>query len=207
MVKYQVQEEQFIEVKSPIDRLREQWTAQSGANFLRQIKLVQQEPELVQYAELARLPGWTQPLMFALQGLLLVAVLLSGLNWLITKDNGRQADEIAAVKADLEVEMKRLQGVIDASKFEISRVIRSNKKEGFTVGASGPTLSKQEALQQLNPLIEKTKTSQQEYTRRAALRQKELHAIGDAHALACSGTPVVFVLALIFAAQLFRRGV
>ena len=127
MVEYQVQEEQFIEVKSPIDRLREQWMSQSGASFLRQIKLVQQYPELIQYAELARLQGWTQPLMFALQALLLIAVLLSGLNWLITRDNGKQADEIAAVRADLETEMKRLQGVIDASKFEISRIILSGK--------------------------------------------------------------------------------
>jgi len=206
-VEYQVQEEQFIEVKSPIDRLRDQWTAESGAPFLRQFKLIQQNPELIQYVELARLPGWSQPLMFALKGLLLAAVLLCGLNWLITKDKGKQADDIAVVKADLDVEMKRLEGVIDASKFEISRVILSSKKEGFTVGDSGPRLNKHEALQRLNDLIEKTKASQQEYTHRAALQEKELHAIGDAHTLAYSGTPVIFTLALIFAAQLFRRSI
>ena len=113
-MEYQLQEEEFIEVKSPIDRLKERRTAQAGSiAFFRQFSLIQQNPELVQYAELARIKGWSQPLMFALQGLLLAAVLLSSVNWLLTKDHGKQTDEIAAVKADLETEMKRQQGVID----------------------------------------------------------------------------------------------
>ena len=152
-MEYQLQEEQFIEVKSPIDRLKERWAAQSSSiGFLRQRSLIQQNPELVQYAELARIKGWSQPLMFALQGLLLAAVFLSGMNWLITKDRGKQADEIAAVKADLDIEMKRQQGVIDAAQWEISRIRKSVKSAGFTVGPSGP-LSKEDALQQLDALM------------------------------------------------------
>ena len=205
-MEYQLQEEEFIEVKSPIDRLKERWTAQSSSiSFLRQLNLIQQNPELVQYAELARIKGWSQSLMFALQGLLLAAVLLSSVNWLLTKDRGKQTDEIAAVKADLETEMKRQQGVIDAAQWEISRIKKSAKSTGFTVGSSGP-LTKEDALLQLDALIEKTGKSQQEYTNRAAAKEKELHALSDALALAACGTPVVFSLALIFAAQVFRRG-
>jgi hypothetical protein len=204
-VQYEVQAEEFIEVKSPIDRLRERWTAQQDCvGLLRQIKLLQQNPELVQYAELASLRGWSQPLLFAAQGILLVAVLLSGVNWMMTKDRGKQADEVAAVKADVVTEMKRLDGVIEAAQWEASRIRKSSKTAGFTVaGVSG--LEKEDALQRLDALSAEAHKSEDDYKAKAAVKEKQLHAEGDALALAYSGTPVIFSLALIFAAQLFRR--
>jgi hypothetical protein len=204
-VQYEVQAEEFIEVKSPIDRLRERWTAQQDpVSLLRQIKLLQQNPELVQYAELASLRGWTQPLLFAAQGILLVAVLLSGANWMMTKDHGKQAEDIAVVKADVVTEMKRLDGVIEAAQWEASRIKKSAKSSGFTVaGVAG--LEKEDALQRLDALSAEARKSEDDYKAKAAVKEKQLHAEGDALALANSGTPIIFSLALIFAAQLFRR--
>lgn len=206
MQQHEVQPEEFLEVKSPIDRLREQWKAEkTSLGFVRQIKLLRQKPELVQYAELARLPGWTPALIFALQGILVIAVLLSAANWMLTKDRCRQADEIVALKADVETEMKRLDGVVAAARWEISRVKKSFKTAGFTVATSGPTLTKEAALQRLDDLIQQTQSAGQEYKTQAEIKEKQLRAQGDALTLARSGTPLVFALALIFAAQLFRR--
>lgn len=201
----EVQVEEFIEVRSPIDRLRERWAAQQDpVSFLRQVKLLQENPELVQYAELAGLRGWMQPLMFAATGILLASLLLSGLNWMWIKDSGRQADEVAAVKADVVTEMKRLDGVIEAAQWEASRIKKSSRSSGFTVaGAAG--LEKEDALQRLDALSAEARKSQEDYKAQAAVKEKHLHTEGDAMALAACGTPIIFSLALIFAAQLFRR--
>jgi len=201
-------ESEFIEVKSPIDRFKEQWEKEPGAlNFLRQVNVINQSPQALQYAGLAALKGWTEPLVFALQGLLLVALLFSVMNWLITKDRGQQADQIASLQQDLEAEMKRQQGVLDATQEAIDRINRSPRKTSFTVGGSPAPLSREEALQQLNALLEETKKLEQKYENRTEARQHELHAVGDALALANSGTPLVFSLALLFTAQLMRRGI
>lgn len=205
-MEYQVQDEQFIEVKSPIDRLRDQWKATDGpVGFVRQIKLLQQNPELIQYAEFARLRGWSQPLLFVAQGVLLGAVLLTGLNWMLTKDKGKQAEEIAAIKADVETELKRQDGIIEAAQWEIGRIRKSSKASGFTVATSGPTLTRDAAIERLNDMIEQAHKSEEEYKARAALKEKQLHAAGDALALANTGTPLILALALVFAAQVFRR--
>ena len=98
-MEFQVETE-FLEVKSPIDRFRQQWEHQPGAlPFLKQRNVILQNPDLIQYAELARVKGWTQPLIFALQGLLVIAVIVSALNWWITRERGAQADAIAAIRA------------------------------------------------------------------------------------------------------------
>src|SRR5437588_9854839 len=65
-------ESEFIEVKSPIDRFKEQWEAQPGSlNFFRQVNVINKNPQSLQYAGLSSLKGWTQPLVFAVLGLLL----------------------------------------------------------------------------------------------------------------------------------------
>jgi hypothetical protein len=196
---------ELIEVKSPIDRFKEQLAQQPGvAGFLRQRNLVLQHPELVQYADLARAKGWTQPLGFALQGLVLSAFLLSGLNWWISHDHRQQAGEIAAVRAELESSDKTQQAVVAAAEFESTRIKHSRYSAGFTV-ASSHNLTKDDALAQLDSLIEETRKSQDEAHRKAEIKIQNLRASQDGLALAASGTPLIFCLAILFAAQLFRR--
>lgn len=200
-------EAEFIEVKSPIDRFREQWAQQPGAlGLVRQRNVILQNPELVQYADLTVIKGWIQPLFFALQGLVIAALLISAASWWYSHDHLTQADEIVAVQADLQSEAKTNQGVIDASQFEISRVTNSRKTGGFTV-ASSRNLSREEALLQLNSLIEDTRKSQEAYQRRAEIKIQNLRAAQDGLALAASGTPLILCLAILFAAQLFRSAV
>ncbi len=204
MMEVQAQAE-FIEVKSPIDRFREEWAKVPGSMALfRQRSFLLQSPELLQYAEMARPQRWIQPLAFALQGLLLGALFLSGLSWLITRDEGTYADEIAKVQAELNSQLKTQQELIDASEWEIKRIESSRKTSGFTVATSG-NLTKDEALQQLNALIEEDKKLQEDYKLRAAIKTQNLRAAADGFALAASGTPVIFCLALIFAAPLFGQ--
>ncbi|HEV3315383.1 MAG TPA: hypothetical protein VG488_00390 [Candidatus Angelobacter sp.] len=201
-------ESEFIEVRSPIDRFKEQWEKQPGSpNFLRQLKVINQSPQSLQYASLSVLKGWAQPLVFAFQGLLLAALLLSLTNWLITKDRGQQADQIASLQRDLEAETKREQGVLEATQQDIDRINRFSKKKEFAVAGSPVPLGREEALQRHNALLEETKKLEQQYKNRTEARQHELHAVGDALALANSGTPLVFSLALLFTAQLMRRGI
>jgi hypothetical protein len=195
----------FIEVKSPIDRFKEQWAQQPGAiNILRQRNAILRNPELVQYADLAGIKGWTQPLFFALQGLVLTAFLISALSWWFSHDRGKQADEILAIQADLQSEAKTNQGVIDAAQFEIARIKTSRNAGGFTV-ASSRNLSKAEAIVQLNALMEETRKSQEAYQRKAEIKIQDLRATQDSLALAAAGTPLLLSLAILFAAQLFRK--
>src|SRR5215471_21310786 len=106
-------ETEFIEVKSPIDRFREEWARESlKKGFFFQRSLILKNPDLVQYAELAGPNGWKQPLRFGLQGLLIAAFFISALSWLITKDEGKYADWIAAVAAHRDSELKTQQAVI-----------------------------------------------------------------------------------------------
>jgi hypothetical protein len=201
-------ESELIEVKSPIDRFKEQWEQQPGSlNFFRQLKVINQNPQSLQYASLSVLKGWAQPLVFALQGLLLATFLLSLANWLITKDRGKQAEQIASLQNDLDAEGKRQQGVLDATQEAIDRINRSARKTAFTVAGSPTPLSREEALQKLNTLMEETKKLEEKYKGRIAARQHELHATGDALTLANSGTPLLFSLALLFSAQVVRRGI
>jgi len=201
-------ESEFIEVKSPIDRFKEQWEKQPGAiPFLRQVSLINQNPQSLQYAGMAPLKGWTEPLMFALQGLVLVSLLLSLSNWLITRDRGERADAIAALQRDLDAETRRQGGVIEATQADIERIRRSFKKKEFIVAGSPVPLNKDEALQRHYALIDASKKLEQQYKDRNEARQHELHAQGDAFALAYSGTPLVFSLALVFAAWLVGRGI
>ncbi len=201
-------ESEFIEVKSPIDRFKEQWEKQPGAiPFLRQISLINQNPQSLQYAGMATLKGWVEPLMFAFQGLVLVSLLLCLTNWLITRDRGKQAAQIAALQRDLDAETARQQGVIEATQVDIERIRRSYKKKEFVVAGSPVPLNKDEALQRHYALIEETKKLEQQYKDRNEAKQHELHAQVDAFALAYSGTPLVFSLALVFAAWLVGRGI
>ena len=195
----------FIEVKSPIDRFREQWTQQPGAiSLLRQRNVILQHPELVQYAEFGGIKGWMQPLLFGLLGIVLMAFVISAGSWWLSHDRGKQADDIVAVQADVQSEARTNQGVIDAAQFELARIKNSRKADGFTVGSS-KNLTRAEAIAQLDSLIEETRKSQESYQHRAEIKIQNLRAKQDGLALAASGTPVILSLALLFVAPLFRQ--
>ena len=202
------EEEEVVAAATPVERFRMQWAAQSAPlSFLRQFGFIQQNPDLLPYAEPARIKGWAQPLIFALQGLVLTACLLSAASWLMTRDRGTQADEIATLHVQVAAESNRLKGLIEADQAGLERINRSRKTEGFAVGTSGPTLSREEAVQQTKALIEDTQKEEIQYKYKKALEEKTLHASGDAWALLNSATPVMLVLALIFSAQFIRRGI
>jgi hypothetical protein len=167
--------------------------------------VINQNPQSVQYASLAAIKGWAEPLVFGMQGLVLVALLLSLANWLITKDRGKQADQIAVLQREMEAEMRRQEGVIMATQQDIDRINKSTKKKEFTVAGSPAPLNREEAIQRDKELIDATKNLEEQYKKRNQARQHELHAQGDAWTLAYSGTPLVFSLALIFTAQVFRQ--
>ncbi|HWZ45443.1 MAG TPA: hypothetical protein VNW97_18350 [Candidatus Saccharimonadales bacterium] len=200
--------EEVVAVRTPVERFRDQWAAQSApVSFLRQYGFIQRNPDLLPYAEQARIKGWAQPLIFALQGLVLTAFLLSAANWLITRDRGPQADEIAALHLQVATEANRLKGLIEADQVGLDRINHSRRTGGLTVGTSGPTLSWEEAVQKTKALIEDTQKEEAQYKYKKALEEKTLHASGDAWALFHSASPVMLVLALIFSAQFIRRGI
>ena len=196
---------EFIEVKSPIDRFKEQWAKQTGGiSFFRQRDVILQNPDLVQYAEFAGAKGWAQPLAFALKGLFVAALVLSAFSWLITKDEGKSADLIAATQAELESQLKTEQGIIDAAQFDIDRIEKARNRASFKVALSNH-LTKEEAFAQLNTIMEQAGKTQEQYKYRAQVKIQNLRAAGDGFTLAASGTPVVVALALLFAAPVFRR--
>src|SRR5215469_373047 len=158
----QVAVAEFIEVKSPIDRFKEQWAQQAGKiPFLRQRDFMLQHPDLVQYAELASAKGWIQPLLFALQGLVLAAFFLSAFSWLITRDRGWYTDQVAVAGAEMQSEIKTEQAVIDAAQANLIKVEKSRNEAGFTV-ADSKNLTREQAKARLNAIIEEARTSQQQ---------------------------------------------
>lgn len=198
-------EAEFIEVKSPIDRFREQWAADAPkGGFFGQRSFILKHPSLVQYAELAGAKGWSQPLAFALKGLLIATLCISAFSWLVTRNGGKYADWIAGVQTELESEMKTQRAVIDASQFEMERIENSRKKSGFIVSTS-TNLTREEAIAQLNIFIDQAHKQQEVFKYRAAVKTQNLRAEADSAALAASGTAIMVTLALLFAAPLFRR--
>jgi len=197
-------ETEFIEVKSPIDRFRDEWAQESlKKGFFFQRNIILKNPDLVQYAELARPKDWKEPLKFGVQGLLLAAFFISLLSWWITKDEGIYADRIEAVIASRDSELKTQQGVIDSAEFQITRIENSRSK-AFTVALS-TNLTKEEALAQLNALEQQARKLQDEYKYNAAVKIQNLRAAGDRLTLLAAGTSLVFSLALLFAAPVFAR--
>ncbi len=87
---------------TPQDQLRLQWQQQPGViALLRQKNVIDQNAELLPYAAVAGLPGWISPGMFALQGLVLIAFIAAGLNWLMTRHSGKLEEEIIACAGQL----------------------------------------------------------------------------------------------------------
>jgi hypothetical protein len=185
---------------TPVDHLRQQWNQQPGPiPLIKQKNVIDQNAELLPWAGMAAIPGWTWPFSFALQGLVLVAVLASLVNWFNTRHSGKLEDEITQVQANVETETRRQQGIADATQAEIRRISRSAYNT-FKLHMSDRPLSREEALQQLNASLAETRTSLDQFKQRAAARERELRAREGALALANSGTPLIFSLALVLAA-------
>ena len=144
-------------------------------------------------------------MLFALQGLVLIAAVLSLTNWQITRHAGTLEDEIVALQANAQVEIKRQQEIISATEAEISR-ISSSAKASFKLHLSAAPLTREQALQVLNSSLQESHRSEDQYKERISAQEQELRARQSALAVANSGTPLIFSLALVLAAGLFASG-
>ena len=210
MLETELQNEQVFAEQpelTPMDQLRQQWIQQPGFSpLIKQKNVIDQNAALLPYASTVSLSGWNWPLMFAFKGLVIAAIVVSCFNWLATRHSGKLEDDIGQLQQNVQTETDRQQGIMDATDAEIRRISRSPKNT-FTLHMANHPLSREEALGELNATLEDTRASLQQYRERAALRQRELRARQGVVAIAESGTPLVFVLALVLAAGSVRRGI
>jgi hypothetical protein len=191
---------------TPQDHLRLQWQQQPGAiPFLRQRNVIDQNAELLPYAATAGLSGWITPGLFALQGLLLIATIVSLLNWQMTRHAGKLEDEITTLQANMQAEVKRQEEVIAATQAEIHR-IRTSPHQIFKLHLSATPLTREEALAALNSSLAESRNSEEQYKQKTTARERTLRARQSALALANSGSPLIFSLALLMAAGIFGKG-
>src|SRR6476660_1609202 len=181
---------------TPQDRLRLQWQQQPGFPFLRQKCVLDRNAELLPHAATAGLPGWITPGLFALQGLVLIAVVLSFLNWQMTRHAGKLEDEITTLQANVQTEVTRQEGVIAATQAEIKR-IQNSPKPVFKLHLSETPLTREQALAMLNSSLAESRTNEEQYKQKMAVRERTLRARQSALALANSGSPLIFSLALL----------
>ncbi len=191
---------------TPQDHLRLQWQQQPGAiPLLRQKNVIDQNAELLPYAAVAGLPGWISPGMFALQGLVLIAFIAAGLNWQMTRHSGQMEDEITALQASSKIEIKRQEEIISATQAEIRRISNSPNSI-FKLRMSATPLSRQQALVALNNSLDESRSSEEQYQKNMAARERHLRARQSTMAIVNSGSPLIFSLALFLAAGLFSQG-
>jgi hypothetical protein len=173
--------------------------------FLRQKTVIDQSAELVPFAATAGLPGWITPGLFALQGLVLIAMVLSVLNWQMTRNSGKLEDEITTLQANVQTEVKRQEEIIAATQAEIKR-ISTSAHDTFKLRLSDRPLGRAEALALLGASLQGTQNSEEQYKQKMAAEERELRARQSALAIVNSGTPLIFSLALMMAAGLFSKG-
>ena len=191
---------------APLDELRRLWRQQPGSiPFLRQKNVIDQNAELVPFAATAGLPGWITPGLFALQGLVLIAVIASGLNWQMTRHSGKLEDEITALQVSVQTEVKRQEEIIAATQAEIKRISNS-AKPSFNLHFSTTPLTREQALAALNSSLEETHASEEQYKQKMAARERNFRARQSALAIANSGSPLIFSMALLLAAGIFSKG-
>src|SRR5262245_41366954 len=187
---------------SSVEQFRLHWRQQPGAiPLLKQKSMIDQHADLLPYAAVVSPRGWSSPVVFAAQGLLVAAALFSLFNWYLTRDSGRLQDEIAALQANVAAEEKRQQGVMDAAQAETKRIDTSPRSIVWK------TVPREQALSELESSQADARKSLQEYKQRMAARETDLRSQQRAEALANSGTPLIFSLALVLAAGLVTSGV
>src|SRR5262249_15442719 len=104
---YQNETESAEHELTPQDQIKLQWRQQPGfIPFVRQKNVIDQNAELVPYAGTASLHGWIPPRLFALQGLILLSLVASLVNWLMTRHEGKLENQIVALQADAQEEIK-----------------------------------------------------------------------------------------------------
>jgi hypothetical protein len=190
---------------TPQEQLRLQWQQQPGVPLLRQKNVIDQNAELLPYAAVAGLPGWISPGMFALQGLVLIAFIVAGLNWQMTRHSGKLEDETTALHASAQTEIKRQEEIISATQAEIRR-ISSSANSSFKLHISATPLTREQALTALNNSLDESRSSEEQYKNNMAARERNLHARQSTMAIVNSGSPLIFSLALFLAAGLFSQG-
>ena len=191
---------------TPQEQLRLQWQQQPGAiPLLRQKNVIDQNAELVPFAAVAGLRGWISPGMFALQGLVLIAFIAAGLNWLTTRHSGKLEEEITALHASSQAEIKRQEQIISATQAEIRRISASHNSS-FNLHMSASPLSREQALAALNNSLEESRSSEEQYKGNIAAQERKLRARQSAMAIVNSGSPFIFSLALFLAAGVFSQG-
>ena len=191
---------------SPADQLRMQWTNQPGPALIRQKSVIARCPELLSYVSMASLKGWNWPYAFAVQGLVIAAMAISLLNWYATHDNGRLHEEIARLQASTQTEIERQQGVTDATNAEISRISHS-RSQVFKLQMSQGLLTREQALAELNATLAESHSSLEQFKQRMAEQERELRARENALAIARSGVPLLFCLALLLCAGGVRKSI
>jgi hypothetical protein len=191
---------------TPHEQIRLQWQQQPGFTaFLRQKNVIDQNAELLPFASTAGLPGWISPGLFALKGLVLIAFIAGVINWQITRHSGKLEDEITALQSNAQTEVRRQEEIIAATQAEISRISNSSKSS-FQLHISRVPLTREQALAALNSSLEESRNSEQQYQQDMAVRERNLRARQSALAIANSGSPLIFSLALLMAAGLFSKG-
>jgi hypothetical protein len=191
---------------TPQDQLRLQWQQQPGfMPLIRQKNVIDQNAELVPYAAVAGLSEWISPGLFALQGLVLIAVIAAGLNWQMTRHSGKLEEEITALQASSRLEIKRQEEIIAATQAEIRR-ISSSPNSSFKLHISATPLTRGQALTALNSSLEDSRNSEEQYRQDMAARERNLRARQSTMAIVNSGSPLIFSLALFLAAGLFSQG-
>jgi hypothetical protein len=186
---------------SPAEQLKLQWKQQPGfIAFLRQKNVIDENAELIPYAGILSLPGWASPRAFAFQGLVLIAILLSFLNWYETRDRGKLQEDIVTLQANVAAENKRQQETMDAERAEKKRILASPKAIVWK------NVPREEALQQIDTSLEDSQKSLEQYQAKMALREKELRAQQQAETIVRSAAPLIFSVALMLAAGLVAGG-
>ncbi|HYX51859.1 MAG TPA: hypothetical protein VE783_00290, partial [Candidatus Limnocylindrales bacterium] len=191
---------------SPAELLQHEWPQYPGPPLLKQKAVLDRHPDLVGYAGMASMPGWSWPYAFALQILVAVAVVASLFNWFITRDAGKLHEELVQMQAATDAELDRQQGILDATQAEISRISHSSASV-FHLKMSPEPLSREQALAQLNTTLADTKKTFTEFKQRMQQKEKELRAAQNAKAVALSGVPLFFSLALVLCAGSVQRGI
>lgn len=201
-------EEVFAEVEiSPAEQFRQQWNQQPGPiPFWKQKNVIDQNAELMPYAGVVPISGWANPRMFALQGLVLVAFVVSCFNWYSTRQSGKLEDQIVALRAQTQKEVKRQTEIMEATQAEIKRISNSGKNV-FKLHMAETPITREQALQELNNSLDQGRASVAQYRQRAAAQENDLLAVQSASTIAYSGTPLVFSLAIMMAAGLVLSGV
>jgi hypothetical protein len=191
---------------TPPDQLKLQWSQQPGfLPLIRQKNLIDSNTELVRFAGAVSLPGWISPWMFALQGLVLISLALSLVNWQLTRHAGTLQDQIVALEADTQTEVRRQEDIISATEAEIRRVSHSLSPV-FKLHLSATPLTREQALRALNSSLEESQRSEAQYKEKMEAQERKLRAEQNALALAHSGSPLIFSVALVLAAVLVGKG-